>query len=326
MSRRLGTLVSAIILMVTFPLDGAPQDGVEVKRDIHFATIDGVELLLNLHLPAGVERPPLMLFIHGGGWKNGDRNRCRLAWVARHGYAVASIEYRLSHEAIFPAQIHDCKGALRWLRGNQNTYGFDATRVVVAGTSAGGHLAALMGTSGAVDELEGKSGGYPEQSSRVQGVIDYYGPSDFILRSEHHPAKTDQPSGSVYQLVGGPVKETQVLARLASPVHHVSKDDPPLLILHGDKDRTVQLRQSEHLANLYRERGLDVILHVEPGKGHGWNPPSDAERKQVLEFLQRHLGAKSRVSPASPGNHASTNGSVETPIQPVESVQRKPEK
>ena len=154
----------------------------------------------------------MVIFIHGGGWKNGDRTRCRLAWVAEHGYAIASVEYRLSHEAQFPAQIHDCKGALRWLRAHQDQYGYDSKRVVVAGTSAGGHLAALLGTSGDVDALEGTSIGHSDQSSRVQGIIDYYGPTDFILRSKTHPEKTEDPDGSVYKLLGGPVSEKQDLA------------------------------------------------------------------------------------------------------------------
>ena len=114
------------------------------------------------------------MFIHGGGWKGGARSNSKLNWVAGHGYAVASIEYRFSQEALFPAQILDCKGALRWLRAHQKEYGYDASRVVVAGTSAGGHLAALTGTSGDVEDLEGDTGGNADQSSRVQGVIDYY--------------------------------------------------------------------------------------------------------------------------------------------------------
>ena len=262
---------------------------VTVQKDVRFASPNDVDLLLNLHLPDGVENPPLVMFIHGGGWKNGDRTRCRLAWVAEHGYAVASVEYRLSHEALFPAQIHDCKGALRWLRAHQNEYGYDASRVVVAGTSAGGHLAALMGTSGDVAELEGTTVGHPDQSSRVQGVIDYYGPTDFILRSKTNPAKTEDPKGSVYLMLGGPVTEKQDLARLASPAAHVSDDDPPLLILHGEKDKTVYLPQSERLKEVYESQGLPVTLHVEPGAGHGWSPTSDKERRHVLEFLKQHL-------------------------------------
>jgi acetyl esterase/lipase len=269
------------------------EEEVKVLRDIVYAApSEGSRaLMVDLYLPTGVERPPLVLFIHGGGWKGGTRTRCQLAWLARHGYAVASIDYRLSQEALFPAQIHDCKGALRWLRdsAHEKEYGYDAERVVVAGRSAGGHLAALLGTSGGVAELEGDRAGPEGQSSRVAGVIDYFGPTDFILRSEHQPSKTDVPAGSVYKLLGGPVREKEALARLASPAHHVSADDPPLLMLHGEKDETVYLRQSKRLLDAYHEEGLKAQLHIEPGAGHGWKMPTEAERGVVLEFLEEHL-------------------------------------
>lgn len=272
--------------------EGDEQEGkfkVSVKRDILFANVDGVDLLLNLHLPNDVEHPPLVMFIHGGGWKNGDRNRCRLSWLARHGYAVASIEYRLSHEAIFPAQIHDCKGALRWLRAHQDEYGYDAARVVVAGTSAGGHLAALMGTSAGMQELEDATAGHPDRSSRVQGIIDYFGPTDFLVRSKLHPEKSEDATGSVYMLIGGPVTKNQTLATLASPALQVTDDDPPLLILHGENDKTVHLAQSKLLQAAYEKQGLPVTLYVEPEAGHGWSPTSAEEKRHVLEFLHEYL-------------------------------------
>lgn len=268
--------------------DATSTHEVHVERDIRFATVDGVDLLLNLHLPQDIDRPPLVMFIHGGGWQNGDRTRCRLAWVAGHGYAVASIEYRLSHEAAFPAQIHDCKGALRWLRAHQEEYGYDAQRVVVAGTSAGGHLAALMGTSADIAELEGTTAGHLDRSSRVQGVIDYFGPTDFLMRSKLHPAKTENPDGSVYKLLGGPASQNQELAQLASPAMLVTPDDPPLLILHGDKDRTVQLVQSQRLQEIYQQHELPVTLHVETGAGHGWKT-TEKEQEVVLDFLKQQL-------------------------------------
>lgn len=263
---------------------------VERKNDIPFASPDGVELLLDLYLPKGVENPPLILFIHGGGWKSGDRKNCKLAWAVGHGYALASIEYRLSQEALFPAQIHDCKGTLRWLRAHAADYGYDASKVIVAGTSAGGHLAALMGTSGDVGALDGETVDHLKQSSRVQGIIDYYGPTDFLKRSRDHPAKTEEPNGSVYKLLGGAVKENQEAARAASPITYVGKDDPPLLILHGSDDKTVHLSQSEVFAEKYHATGLEVKLQVEPGKGHGLKEPSEAEQETVLAFLKQHFG------------------------------------
>lgn len=287
---RSSTWIAVWLLAAATSLASDRQSGpfdVRVEADIPYAAVDGVKLLLDLHRPANVENPPLVMFIHGGGFRNGDRKRCKLAWIAEHGYAVASIEYRLSGVARFPAQIHDCKGALRWLRAHQQELGVDATRVVVAGTSAGGNLAALLAVSGGVDELEGTTAGHLEQSSRVEGAIDYYGPTDFLFRSKTQPAKTDDPAGSIYQLLGGPVRENRAAARLASPIHHVGPGDPPLLILHGDQDEVVFLAQSERLAEAYRAADLDVHLHVAAGEGHGWKGPTNAERELVLGFLDK---------------------------------------
>lgn len=289
------TFLFLVIALVPGARSGEqPVHDVEVRKDIRFAGPEGVDLLLNLHLPKGVNRPPLVMFIHGGGWKNGDRSRCRLCWVARYGFAVASIEYRLSHEAIFPAQIEDCKGALRWLRAHAGEYGYDASRVVVAGTSAGGHLAALMGTTGNVDELEGDTGGNLEESTRVQGVINYFGPTDFLMRSRENPAKTEDPKGSVFKLFGGSVSQNRDIAAAGSPVHHITTDDPPLLVVHGTADKTVRVSQAHRIVNAYRENGLDVTLHLEKGKGHGW-ALTDTEREIVLGFLTRILQPRSSI-------------------------------
>lgn len=282
-----------ILLLITSGFAAAQAAAYEVDliADVEFAQPDGVSLLLDLHMPRGVEKPPLLMFIHGGGWQNGDRKRCRLSWVAEHGFAVASIEYRLSHEALFPAQIEDCKGALRWLRARAEDYGYSAERVVVAGTSAGGHLAALMGTSGSVKGLEGTTGGNLDQSSTVQGIIDYYGPSDFVARAQTHPEKCEHPNGGVYKLLGGKVSENLEAARRASPVTYISEDDPPLLILQGAKDKTVKPDQSEILRDRYRAMGLDVTVHLEPEGAHGW-PTTDEERDLVLKALSEWLAER----------------------------------
>lgn len=264
---------------------------VSQQRGIPFAEPGGIPLFLDLYLPDATENPPLVVFVHGGGWKGGSRKSCRLSWVAEHGYAVASIEYRLSQEALFPAQIEDTKGALRWLRAHSEKYGYDASRVVVAGTSAGGHLAALLGTSGDFEKLEGETAAHLDQSSRVQGVINYYGPSDFVRRSGYHPAKTDEPEGGVYRLLGGPVQKNLEAAVNASPVTYITKDDPPMLIFHGDRDKVVFLDQSEWLVKKYEEVGLDVSLEVMAGAGHGWKQTA-REKELVLNFLEKILRNK----------------------------------
>jgi acetyl esterase/lipase len=297
MKRRYRRLVFVLLAFLftgmDLPLSAGPKASypVDVQENIVFASVDGVDLMMDLYLPQGIEAPPLAMYIHGGGWHTGNRKHFGLRWLPAKGYAVASIEYRLSQTATFPAQIHDCKGALRWLRAHADRYGYNADRVVVVGQSAGGHLAALMGSSADVAELEGDTGGYPEQSSRVQGVIDYYGPTDFLLRSHRQPLKTEHPSGPVYKLLGGPVSDNKALARLASPVTHVGPGDPPLLMLHGDADPVVLPAQSKRLLKVYQEADLDAKLIFIPGKKHGWSGASETERAAILEFLKRVLPA-----------------------------------
>lgn len=255
------------------------------KLDIEFAKPEGVSLLLDLHLPKDVENAPLVVHIHGGGWVGGDRKNCSSTWLTQHGYAVASIEYRMSSESLFPAQIHDCKGAIRWLRAHAKEYSVDASTIVVIGTSAGGHLVAMLGTSGGVNSLEGLTGGNLSQSSHVQGVIDYYGPSDFVLRSKFQPTKTDDPNGSVHKLIGGPVADNMEKAAFASPVTYLTKEDPPMLIFHGDADKVVYLRQSEHLNKLAQKLDVPSKLVIKKGAGHGWKRDEE-ESQTILNFLK----------------------------------------
>jgi acetyl esterase/lipase len=267
--------------------EAAPHK-IKTHADIEFAKPDDIPLLLDLHVPADVKKPPLVLFIHGGGWRQGDRRMNKLDWLPAHGYAVASIEYRLSQEAVFPAQIHDCHTALRWLRAHAEDYGYDASRIIVAGASAGGHLAALMGLGTGIADLEGT----PSDPARILGIIDYYGATDLVARAALQPEECEQPKGKVYRLLGGKVSEKTALARLASPVTHITPDDPPLLILHGALDTTVPVSQSELLRDRYRAAGLEVHLHLKPGAGHGWTQSDAKERELVLATLLRWLEKK----------------------------------
>ncbi|QDU94907.1 alpha/beta hydrolase [Lignipirellula cremea] len=260
------------------------------KADIVFAQASDQDLALDLYLPAGVERPPLVMFIHGGGWQSGSRKKCPVAFLTESGYAVASVSYRLSDTAVFPAQIHDCKAALRWLRAHADEYGYDASRVAVAGTSAGGHLATLLGVTADVAALEGTVGGNADQSSRVQAIVDYYGPSDFVLRARTQPARGEVVGSPVYKLLGEHPSGNTALARLASPAFHVTADDPPLLVLHGSKDPKVLLDQPERIVDVYQKQKLDVKYDLIDGAGHGGPEFTSPERRQeVIEFLGKHL-------------------------------------
>ena len=265
----------------------------ETHKNVEYAKVGEVSLHLDLYLPEKAEGAPLIVWIHGGGWQNGSKDRCPLKWLTGEGYAVASVQYRLTDKGAFPAQIHDCKGAIRWLRANASDYGYNAEKIGVAGISAGGHLVALLGTSGDVKELEGEVGGNLDQSSRVQAVLDMCGPTDFILRWKNRPEAVNKPGTAVYKLLGGPLPEKREVAEAASPATHVTKDDAPLLIFHGTEDPLVQHAQSEHLRDLYIKQELEVTLETIEGGGHVPKEFWDVLRREMaLKFFDDHIKAK----------------------------------
>jgi acetyl esterase/lipase len=260
---------------------GATQPAAQL-RDVAY-TEHPRRLVLDLYTPAGDPPFPVIVWVHGGGWRAGDEDlppdHPVLRQVAR-GYAVASVEYRLSQEAVFPAQIEDCKAAVRWLRGNATTYGLDPTRVAAWGSSAGGHLAALLGTSGDLASLENPAQGHAAQSSRVQAVVDWYGPADFTQATIG--GGDDAGAG----LLGCTAATCPDQAALASPVTHVDPTDPPFFIQHGTADRTVSVRQSERLHQVLSAAGVPVTLVIFPGAGHGGAAfTSPANVAQIEGFL-----------------------------------------
>jgi acetyl esterase/lipase len=270
------------VVPVTLP------ESVEMVRDVEFGT--GGDRTLRMHILRPKKAPeqpmPVVVWIHGGGWQGGNKDSGigRLASYAERGYFCASVEYRLSQEAIFPAQIEDCKCAIRFLRAKAKQFNLDPDRIGVWGSSAGGHLVALLGTSGYVKELEGK-GGWPDFSSKVQAVCDFCGPSDLVKIV----GNSEGAQGPVGKLLGGPVPEKKELGTLASPITHVSKNAPPFLIVHGDEDKVVPLNQAEILAEALKKAGVPVTLHVAKGQGHGLGGP-EVERV-VREFFDKTLKA-----------------------------------
>ncbi|HYR59251.1 MAG TPA: alpha/beta hydrolase [Chthoniobacteraceae bacterium] len=249
---------------------------------------------LDLYLPA---KPggPLLVWIHGGGWRSGSKaNPPGLAMVAQ-GYNVASLEYRFSQDAIFPAQIEDCKAAIRWLRAHATEYGYDPKRVGVWGASAGGHLTALLAVTGNVRDFDvGENLG---QSSAIQCGLDWFGPADFPAYDPELPTpmvKRENPDSVLAQLFGGPISQHLELAKRGSPVTWVTKDAAPLLIMQGTKDPLVPLEQSQRLYDKLKAAGADATLDVIEGAGHG-GPQFTAPEKLtlILDFFTRHLGAGS---------------------------------
>jgi len=281
----------ALIACLFFSLSSATaQETGTVVKDVEFANVNGQSLKLDLHLPANPKGSSLVVWIHGGGWRAGSKNACYISWLSQYGYTVASISYRFTNVAQFPAQLHDCKGAVRWLRAHAGEYGYLVDQIAISGASAGGHLAALMGTTGGIKKLEGTVGGNLDQSSRVQAIADYFGATDFVLRSKTQPSRANKEGSVVYNLLGGGADEKVKLAKQASAAYHVSKDDPPLLIFHGDMDRTVLLDQSQAIERVYMKAGLQVKLHVLEGSGHGGTEFfTDANGKRLYDFLQANL-------------------------------------
>ena len=272
-------------------------EGVQVLRDLAYVEGGHERNRLDLYLPEKSEgRLPLVVWIHGGAWMTGSKDSCPAVPLATKGYAVASINYRLSQHAVFPAQIEDCKAAIRWLRANAVKYHLDPDHVGVWGASAGGHLVALLGTTGGVKELEGQ-GGNLDQSSRVQCVVDWFGPTDLVTMAGGH----NNPGSPESRLIGGPVQENQEKARKASPLAYVSKDSAPFLIMHGDQDNVVPPQQSRVLAEALKKAGVEVKLQMVEGNGHGGPGFASPEnRKLVDDFFAKHLHSSRPAGGAMP--------------------------
>ncbi|MGY1625169.1 alpha/beta hydrolase fold domain-containing protein [Geodermatophilus sp. SYSU D00965] len=273
--------------------------GTRVLTGVPYAAIPGIRPLeLDLYLPAGDGPAPVVVFLHGGGWRLGSRRSAGPAFpgpslfqeVAQAGIAVASVDYRLSGEAVWPAQLSDAKAAVRWLRARAGELGIDADRVAAWGESAGGHLAALLGlvTDPALEGDVGVTG----PSSAVAAVAAWYAPSDVAAVAADTGADPADASTREAQLLGAPPAAVPDRAAQASPVTHVSPAAPPFLLLHGTADRFVPCVQSERLAAALQDAGAHVTLSTSPGADHMWLGAPDAARDaldRTLAFLRSHL-------------------------------------
>jgi len=280
--------------------------GTLVIRDIEFASTPEGKLRLDVYRatePAS-DALPVVLFLFGGGWMSGDRNQFQALELQRlidRGYALVSCDYRYSTEAIFPAQIHDVKAAIRWIRVNAESQGFDASRLAVIGASAGGHLAALAGTSGDVELLDGDLADWTpderHQSTRIQAVVDFFGPVDLAVYEQQHRANGLGASNRLWfldLLVGGPVAQHPELVRMLNPISYIDSSDPPFLIIHGDRDPVVPIQQSEMLAAALDSAGVAVTLRRIEGGDHGRSDPftSAALFEEIMDFLDRSLAER----------------------------------
>lgn len=274
------SLLPALVLAETAKPAPKPVQlpaGVRMERDLAYIPEGDEAQRLDLYLPeAAPEKPlPLVVHIHGGGWQGGNKFPCPVTGMVLKGYAVASVEYRFSQKAKFPAQIQDCQAAIRWLRANAAKYGIDPEKVGVVGGSAGGHLSALVGTAGGTGTFP-PIGGNEDQSDRVQAVCDIFGPADFTTvvkqaaedKNVRNVFQFNSPKDPYSQLIGVPLETTEK-SRAVSPVTYVSEDDPPVLILHGTHDALVPYAQSVQFAEALKAKGVPVWLQTLPGGGHG---------------------------------------------------------
>ena len=252
---------------------------------ITYGEVDSKELKLDLSLPAKAEHPrPGLIFIHGGSWSGGTRDvyKYYTTHFAQQGYVCATVSYRLSGEACFPAAIHDVKAAVRWMRGQADSYGVDATRIGVVGGSAGGHLALLLGYSPRVQDLEGESGS-PEVSSEVQAVVNFYGVADLTTEQ----AKTSSAVKNF--LCGKRYEDDQTLYELASPITHLGRSAPPTLTIHGSIDQVVFVEQAERLSAKLSELKVPYATAILPGWPHALDAaeaPNDYCLKLMSAFLK----------------------------------------
>jgi acetyl esterase/lipase len=263
----------------------------QVHRDVVYATVDGKALALDVHMPAGVTDPPLLVWVHGGMWRTGNKSQLPAGFV-QNGFAVASVDFRQSLEARFPAQVHDIKAAIRFLRAHAREYGYRTDRIAVGGYSSGGHLAALVGVTNGNRELEGTVGADRAQSSAVQAILSVAGASNFAtILAQSTPFGLGVREPALRDLLGALPDSVPELARLASPVVHVDAGDPPILILHGDQDVQMPINQAHELEGAYEKLGLDAfvdIVHGSPHLGDAYYEPAHMER--IAAFLRRTIG------------------------------------
>jgi acetyl esterase/lipase len=275
----------------TVSVDVEQDQYIQLLNNIVFCEVEGLSLKLNLLMKRNpldillkkktTAARPLIIYIQGSGWGwsplSTFANVPQLVDYAKNGYVVASIQYRVSDEAKFPAQIEDVKAAVRFLKDHAKKYSIDPNRIGVWGDSSGGHLAALLGTSS-------------DEDSRVQAVVDWYGPTD-LLQMSKYPSIIDHDAADSPEsrLIGGPIQEYKELTEKANPINYISSNTPPFLIMHGDEDNIVPFNQSELLYEALKKAGNDVTFYKVQGGGHGTGFAQPHIHQIVMDFFNQHL-------------------------------------
>lgn len=270
---------------------------IQFTSDITYATLNGRELQLDIYAPKtkSAKPMPVIMWIHGGGWKSGSKNNPgRALPILERDYILVSVGYRLSGEAIFPAAIADCKAAVRWVRANAKAYNMDPNRIGVWGSSAGGHLVALLGTSGAVTEWDAIHEENASYSSRPNAVCDWFGPTDF-LRMNDYPSRIDHNGADSPEsrFIGAAIQTVPQKSQLANPINYISAETPPFLIMHGDNDMAVCYNQSELLHTALKKAAIPSTLYKVVGGGHGFkdakNDTTESLFKRAADFFDKQF-------------------------------------
>lgn len=303
--KKISGLLLFPIAVICF-LNSGPQilskEDITVHKDIVFTVVDGHELKLDIAVPKYLKAPaPAIVDIPGGSWRVVNKSVEDASLYAKYGFIGVSITHRTSDIAVFPAAVHDCKTAIRWLRAHAQEYNINPDKIGVTGFSSGGHLAALLGTSGGDSFLEG-DGDYLDHSSSVQAVVDHFGPTDFFKMNDSelsdridHFAENSPES----LFLGGPLREKTELARLANPIMYIDPKDPPVLIGHGEKDGMVIINQSELLYEALKKTGVNTqFVRVKNAdhmyRPYKWDaeisPTTDDMNRMTIEWFQKWLG------------------------------------
>lgn len=295
-------LLTVCLLSTSLRLSAA--EPVAVERDILYAVHNGEKMLLDIARPAKPGPHPCVVCLHGGAWKFGKKDhlsrtsryldvefgsgkKSLIEWFAGEGYIAVSVGYRLMPKHKFPAPVEDAKTAIRFLRANAAKFDIDPDAIGIVGYSAGGHIAALVGTTTPDAGFEGTL--YREQSSRVNCVVDFFGPTDLTLYTE-----AEGVEAAIFKpLLGSRYRDNPEIYRKASPIEHVSKDAPPFLILHGTADILVPIIHSERFHKKLLDAGVKSEMKTLSGEGHGWTGDVAIQTMgMVTKFLAANLKSK----------------------------------
>lgn len=282
------------ILFLFLATAASAQTTFTLHEAIEYARPNGTPLLLDLRVPDGPGPHPVLVYLHSGAWVTGDRTGGPALRQAKRGYAVASIDYRLAPQHIWPAQVEDAKAAVRWLRANAATYHLDPNRIGMFGASAGGHIGSVLGTSGGVTALEGLDHGNAQYSSRVKVVVDFYGPTDLLKIEEQKLPCIPLDGNASYMppslLMGCPIQQCREKTATANPITYITPDDPPFLIVQGLLDCLVPYKQSVILHDALVANGVPSQLVLVPNGEHGGRAFDEAKYKQIVDqFLDDNL-------------------------------------